>query len=568
LKKKSLSIAGLAALVLVQAVVAWNARLCWRARAVETEPEAKIRILGRAAAAFPWNAEVFFELGRAYFSRGAEALNDPGSRDRSFGLAVAAFLRSIRLDPGSSAAHFELGQTLLYMTYLGLPAPYGYFEEYKRAAELTGHNSRIHYEVGKVLLGRWDGLSPQEKDFVAGLLKGALAGRGEERLTDFLEAWNLAGRDRELVDRVLPDDAASLRAYARFLGERALSLEARQSALARAEAMDVARARTELAQARREAERFRTADSSARAAAALAALDSIRFYQDLTGHRLFDPKDFRSIRTGARRLLAMNRIEETRSLADGDGLIAAYLADEDDPAALGEFETFFKERGLDAGTGADSPFKDLHVLLLRTSLDFKLNRYRDIARVGDLLSSSSLVIAPSGRPLYAAILRLVGESDLKLDSVYDAERFYRMAQQAEPDDLGVLLGLERCYSRLNDEAGAAEVRKALGRLTSPPLTDLGGRVVPKGEKFEASFVSAGGPLRVRLEMGPAGPGRPPLVSVFAAGRVVWEGNGDTGSIVFDIDPPPGKFSLEVDAVSDGIRLDRIRLAPGPARSSI
>jgi hypothetical protein len=565
LKTKTLSIAGLAVLLLAQAVVAWNARLCWRARAVETDPEAKIRLLGRAAAAFPWNAEVSFELGRAYFSRAAEALGDPGTRDRSFELAVAAFLRSLRLDPGSSAAHFELAQTLLYTHYLGLPAPIGYFEEYRRAAELTGHNSRVHYEVGKVLLGRWTGLSAPEKDFVAGLLKGALDGKGEERLADFFEAWNVAGRDPEIIDRVLPGDAVSLRAYARFLGERALSLEARQSALARAEAMDVARARTELEQARREADRFRTADSSARAAAALAALDSVRFYQGLTGQRLFDPLDYKAIRTGARRLLAMNRIEETRSLEDKDGLVAAYLADEDDPAALAEFETFLKERGLGAGDDTGSPFKDLRVLLLRTSLDFKLNRYRDIARVGDMLSSSSLVIAPSGRPLYAAILRLVGDSDLKLDSVYDAERSYRLAQEAEPDDLDILLGLERCYGRLNDDARAAEVRKAIGRLTSPPLTDLGGRIVPKGETFEGTFVTAGGPLRVRLETRPADAGRPPLVSVFVAGRVVWEGIRDTGPLGFDIDPGPGSFSLEVAAVSDGIRLDRIGLAPAPAR---
>ncbi len=97
--KKILTIAGLAVLVLVQAVVAWNARLCWRARAVETDPEAKIRLLRRAEAVFPWNEEVSLELGRAYFSRGAEALGDPARRDRSFELSVAAFLRSLRLDP-------------------------------------------------------------------------------------------------------------------------------------------------------------------------------------------------------------------------------------------------------------------------------------------------------------------------------------------------------------------------------------------------------------------------------------------------------------------------------------
>ncbi|MCX6573632.1 MAG: hypothetical protein NTX99_06535 [Candidatus Aminicenantes bacterium] len=562
MKKKILTIAGLAVLVLVQAVVAWNARLGWRARAVENDPEAKIRLLLRAEKVFPWNDEVSLELGRAYFSRGAEALGDPARRDRSFELSVAAFLRSLRLDPASSSAHFELAQTLLYMSYLGLPVPLGYFEEYKRAAELTGHSSQMHYDAGKVLLGRWDGLAAEEKDFVAGLLKGALSGKGEERLADFLEAWNLAGRDQALIDRVLPDDSASLRTYARFLGERALSLEARRSALARAEAMDVARARTELDQARRDAESFRTADSSARCTAALEALGAVRFYQALVGRDLFDPKEHKALLTAAHRLLAMNRIEETRSLADGDGVIAAYIALEDDFTALGEFETFIKDRGLAVEAGTDSPFKDLHTLAFRMAVDFKLNRYRDIARVGSLLSSSSLVIAPSGRPSYAAILRLIGEANLKLDSLYEAERYYRMALEVAPDDLDVLIGLEHCYGRLSDETRAAEVRLAIGRLTSPAVTDLGGRIVAKGGSFESTFLRAGGPLKVRLELAPATPGRPPLVTILVDGRVAWEGMGDTGSIELAVGPGPVRFSLEIAAVSDAVRLDRITLAGG------
>ena len=88
---------------------------------------------GRSAV-FPWNDLVAFELGKAYFERGAEALGDPAARDRSFGQAVEAFLRSLRLDPGRAAVHFHLAQTLLYMSYLSLPAPVPYFEEYKRAA--------------------------------------------------------------------------------------------------------------------------------------------------------------------------------------------------------------------------------------------------------------------------------------------------------------------------------------------------------------------------------------------------------------------------------------------------
>lgn len=564
MKKKLLAIAGLAVLVLAQAVVAWNARLRWRGGTAETDPAVKIRLLRRAAAVFPWNGDVSFELGRAYFGRGVEALGDPAARDRWFGLAVAAFQRSLRLDPGSSAAHFELAQTLLYMDYLGLPAPLGYLDEYRRAAELTGHNSRTHYDVGKVLLGRWDGLSPADKDFVAGLLKGALAGKGEDRLADFLEAWSLAGRDQALIDRVLPEDATSLRTYADFLGERGLDLRSRWSALARAEALDVARARAELEQARRDADAFRTADASDRSAAALKALGSVRFYQDLAGREIFAPKEYRDVLTGARRQLAMDRIEETRSLADADGTIAAYLAVEDDFAALGAFETFIKERGLLDGPGTDSPFKDLQVLAFRMGLDFKLNRYRDIARVGSLLQSSSLVIAPSGRPSYAAVLRLIGEANLKLDNVYEAERYYQMAQAAAPDDLAVLLGLERCYGRLNDEARAAEVRRAVARLTSPAVTPLGGKTVAKGSSETISLVTVGGPRTVRVEVSQATPERPPLVTVLADGRVAWEGIGDTGSIEFTADPGPGGLALEIFAVSGPVRLERLTLAGRPA----
>lgn len=561
--KKTLSLAGLAALVVLQAAFAWNARLCWRAKAVATDPDEKIRLLLRAGAVFPWNDAVPYELGKAYFERGAEALGDPAARDGLFRLSIESFLRSLRLNSGSPAAHFELAQTLLYAGYAALPTPLAPFDEYRRAAELTGHNSQIHFDAGKVLLGRWEELGPKERDFVAGLLKSSLAGKGEERLLDLLEAWSLSTRDPGLIDRILPEDAASLRTYARFLGERSLSLEDRQTALARAEALEVARAGAELDRGRREADAFRMAEASARSTAALEALGPVRFYQTLAGKELFDPREFARIRKAALRLLAMSRIEEARSLTDEDGTIAAYLDAEDDFTALGGFETFIKERGLLVDSGPDSPFKDLRTLAFRMGLDFKLNRYRDIARVGDLLTSSSLVIAPSGRPSYVRILRLIGESNLKLDNVYEAERFYRTALEAAPGDLEVLLGLERCYSRLNDESRAAEIRRAVDRLTGPGEIDLGGRVVAKGETVKVDLVSAGGPRTIRLEFTPVAPGGRPLVAVFLGGRVTWEKYGDTGIAEFSGTLAAGPASLEISAVNEAIALGRAVLI-GPA----
>jgi tetratricopeptide (TPR) repeat protein len=566
--KKLLLVAGLAALAALQAAFAWNARLCWRAKAAARDANEKVRLLETARSVFPWNADVSYELGQVYFERGAEALGDPAGRDTFFRLSIEAYLRSLRLDPGSPAAHFALGQSLLYADYVGQPAPLPFFDEYRRAAELTGHNSEIHYETGKVLLGRWESLSPAERDFVAGLLRSSLAGKGEERLLDLLEAWNLAGRDTGLIDRILPEEPEALRAYARFLGERSLSLAARQDALARAEALEVARARTDLEEARRAEDSFRPAEASRRAAAALEALGSVRFYQALTGRELFDPRDFDGLRRSARRLLAMNRIEETRSLDDGDGAIAAYLGVEDDFTALGEFETFLKERGLLGERGGDSPFKDLKALAFRMGLDLKLNRYRDIARVGGILASSSMVIAPSGKAAYARILGLIGEADLKLDNVYEAEEFFRRALEAAPDDLDVLAGLERCYARLNDDAKAAEVRQAIGRLTSPAEIDLGGRPVAKGETAAIELVTTGGPRTLRLAFAPASAGGPEtLVTVLLDGRVVWEKTGDTGTAEFSATLPRGRSSLEVAAVSGPIGLTRLSLAvPAPAEA--
>jgi len=559
--KKPLLLAGLAVLVLLQAAVAVNSHLGWKGKSAAAGPEARVRVLRRAEAVYPWNAAVAAELGKAWFENGAEALADPAKRDTCFRYSAEAFLRSIRLDPGVPATHFHFAQTLLYMSYLSLPVPLPPFEEYERAARLAGHNSQIQYEVGRMMVGLWPALSAGQKDFAADILKKTLASGSEARLPGILETWLLQSRDQALIDRILPDDPGSLRTYARFLGERSLSLEARRSALARAERLDLVRAQGEIDGGRREAEAFRPAEASARYAAALEALGRIRFYQGLTATELFDPKEYAAALRTVRRLLAMNRIEETRSLADEDGSIAAYLAVEDDFTSLGEFEGFLKDRGLlgEAPTAA-APFKDLHTLALRTALDHLLNRYRDIVRTGDLLESSSLVITPAGRADYARILGLVGESNLKLDSVYEAERFLRKALEVEPGNLGFLLALERCYGRVNEEAKAAEVRREIDRLTGPAAIDLGGRTVGKGASAAVDFVSDGRPGTVRLEFAPEAAGGRPLLSLFLNGKVIWEDIGDTGSVSIGIRPRAGRNSLEIAAVSESVRLLNISFA--------
>ncbi len=559
--RKILLIVGLAGLVVLQAAVAWNARLCWQAKALARTPEEKIRLLRLAEAVFPWNGAVPFELGKVYFERGAESLGDPAARNDLFRKAIDGYLRSLRFNPGSPAAHFELGQALLYAGYSGLTTPLTYFDEYKRAAELTGHNGQIRYDAGKVLLGRWVDLGPDERDFVAGLLKSSIAGKGEERLLDLLEAWNLAGRDAGLMDRVLPEDPDALRTYARYLGERSLSLESRHAALARAEALDVAWAKAEVERARDAAGSFRITEASHRAAAALDTLGSVKFYQALAAREFFDPREYQELCTAARRLLAMGLIEETRSLDDPDGTIAAYLEAEDDPAALGEFETFLRERGLLNESRADAPFKSLKTLAFRMGLDFKLARFRDIARVEGLLATGSTVLAPSGRASYVRILRLIGEANLALDRADEAQAFLEKARDVDPDSLDVLLGLERCYSLQRDEAKAAEARLAIGKLVSSDTIELNGRTVAKGRASWIDLITTGGPRTFRLEFAPTGPDTRPLFSVFLDGRVVWEKYGDTGPVEFSGTLVRGPARIEVRTVSAPVSLGRLSMIP-------
>jgi len=541
-------------------VSAWNARLCWRARDAAKTPDEKVRLLRRAEAVFPWNSAVSFELGRVYFEQGAESMADPAARDDLFRKSIDSYLRSLRLNPASAAAHFGLGQALLYAGYAGLPTPLPYFDEYRRAAELTGHDSQIHYEAGKVLFGHWDSLSPEERDFAAGLLKRSMAGKGQERVLDLLEAWYLAGHDAGLIDRILPEDAAALRTYARFLGERSLSLEDRLSALARAEALEVARARTELDRARRASESLMPAEAAFRAGLALDALGSVKFYQALAGTELLDPLEFKALQRGARRVLARSWIEETGSLDDPEGIIAAYVEAEDNPAALGEFEAFLAERRLLDERRAVTPFQSLKTLAFRMGLDFKLGRYSRVADVEGLLASSSTVLAPSGRASYARILRLIGQANLEMNDAIEAAAFFEKAREVGSDSLDVLLGLERCYRLLEDEPKAAGVRSAIGRLTSPDQVDLGGQALAKGQTTRVDLLTTGGPRAFRLEFTSWGPETSPLVSIFLDGRVVWEKYGDTGLAEFAGTLSQGRARLEIQAVSAPIDLGRLSIS--------
>ena len=569
--KKAVLVLALAALAVIQSAVYWNVHLLYRARDGAADPEDKAMVLERAARIYPWNDDVEFELGKAAFERAAESLGTAPARDAALGASVRHFSRALGLNPGSAAGHVHLAQSLQYMSYLGLPVPAACFDEFKKAASLTGHNSQVYAEVGKVLLAGWESLRPEERSFALEILKRTLAGKNETRLLQILEIWNLHGRDYAAIEQALPEDSGILRAYAGFLGDKGLSLEVRQRVLARAELLDFSDARNELDQGQRKFEYLDAGEAAARGSSCLKRLGSIVFYQDLVREQLISPQEYAQVRKAAYLLLAKTQIDQTRTLADPDGFLAAYLAFEDQPMAVGEFEKFLAERGL-LGNEPDASSRptDLRVLALELELDFKQNRYRDITRTGEMLEKSLLIIPAAGRIFYARILGLVGDSYMKLDYLYEAEKSYLKALSAGRDGLDDLFRLERCYARLNDEAKQAGIRRRIDVLLTPPVTAMGRRPLEKGSPVEISLVCDGRPATLTVTFENPDPGSRPLLRALFNGRVIHEGYAEGGALTIPVTPAPGVNTLVLESASGPVTLISLEQraaagASGPGR---
>ena len=561
---KCLKLAGLAALAAIEIAVYWNARLLDLAGGAAGDHAAKVRTLERAALVYPWNDRVSLALGRAWFEAGVQSLGDVAARDAAFGESVRRLLQAIRLNPGSAPAHFELAQALEYMSYLGLPAPALPFEEYKKAAALTGHNSQVFAEVGKVLLGRWESLGEEERGFTLDILRKTLAGRDRERLREVLEVWALHARDYAVIEGVLPDDAGLIRDYARFLGERSLSLEVREKALSRAERLDFEAAKGELDRAQRNYEYYQSEEAAEHVPSALRLLRSIAFFQDLAGEQRIDPKEFTQALKAAYLVLAEARVEKTRSLDDPDGFIDNYLNLEDQPLAVGEFERFLKDRAVLGGDeSAASRAMDLRTKALELKLDFKQNRYRDIVRAGEELDRGAFAIPEAARPYYARIFGLVGDSDMKLDYIYEAEQAYLKSVSAAPGRLDDLLRLERCYERLASDQKLADVRSRIAALLTPATWDLGRRPVDRATPARLDVVCDGRPLAWTLTFENLPAGGRPLLTVLWNGRVVREAYAAEGTIGFSASPAAGTNSLVVETVNEPVVLLRLERKPGP-----
>jgi tetratricopeptide (TPR) repeat protein len=558
--KKILTLAALSLIGLAAVCLYWNAHLYYKAKDTIENPAERVRLLEKANAFFPWNDLVHFELGKALFERGNENLGEVPKRDADFRKGLQSFERSLRLSPGSLQAHFQMAQSLLYMTYLSLPVPVGYFEEYKKTALLTGHNSPIFYEVGKVLFSRWPELSAAEKDFTLDILKKLLAQKDQEKLLTLLRIWDMNVKDYAAIARILPEDPAVNRVLAGFLGERGLSLDERQKALSRAEHLEYLKAKNESEQGQRAFNDFQVGEAAGHFSACLDILKNIKFYQTLAGQPLIDRKEYEDLRKSAHLNLAKCKIEGTRKLEDAEPEIDAYLSLENQVAALGEFETFLKERGVLSAEPVLS-VKDLKQMAFRLRLAFKQNRYRDITGVGASLERSLLIVPDDMKADLVEVLVVVGDAYQKLDYIYESEKSYMKALDIDPGNLEALRKLRKCYERLNNDEKARAAEEKIQRVLSPREQPFGGLSLRKGQGhlftlvLEASKIT----LNLAFSYGEAVPG--PLASLDFNGLVIWEGYTGSGGLTLSVDSVTGPNMLFLRAVSGPVTPVRLTWAP-------
>ncbi|KKN39563.1 hypothetical protein LCGC14_0742110 [marine sediment metagenome] len=520
--KKILPLITIAMIAIINISIYWNVHLYYRAEENIEDIDKKIKILERANQIYPSNGLVFYELGKAYFDLGIQNLHDRVNSESYLRKSIESYSRSIKINPASFFSHFNFAQSLLYMSFFYPSYDISYYDEYRKAALLAGHNHQIFYEVGKIYLSIWPEISEKDKDFTFDILRKIASGKEREKLQNLMQIWDLNVKDYAVMEKILPEDAVVYRFYARFLGEKSLSLEKRQEMLARAEFMEFERAKNEYHAGENDFLYFRLKEASKHFKSCVNALDKINFYQSLIQQTLIGSSEFIELRKSTMLNLAKCQIEMGRTLEEVEGNLRLYLKLEDEVAEVGKLELYLRSREL-IEEKLETNLDDLNRLSFHILLSFKQNRYRDIMRVGNILRESFLVVPEAQKNAFVNILLLIGDSYQKVDYIYDALEFYEKALEIESDNLKALLRIRQNHERMNEEEKIRETDKKIEKLMAPRERMFKNLLINKGQKYSQILNFDGREIILTLHFkGSREKDIILLICIFFNGKVVWE----------------------------------------------
>jgi hypothetical protein len=532
-----------------------------RARLRTSQSERVIGILEGGWNLIPWNDSRHHELGRSYFQAGLAHLQEAPGRDADFRVSYGNFLKALALNPLSAAIHFDFAQALQYMSFFDLGTSEDSLDELKKAARLSGTHPQIFAEAGKAMFGRWAALSTEDRAYAQSVVQTVLREKpAAEEVEAFLDLWELNVKDPAVLEAILPLDAAVDRQAARFLGERSLSRDEKIRFLARADALDFRTARDELAAGQTDIGKLRLEDARAHFRAGREALGRIVFAQNLIGESSIDRLEFLGLAKSLRLGLAKCALEETRRLDDAYEDLVAYLNLEDASAAIGELETFLKERNIVEGK-TDVQVRDFNRFFLEVLIGFKQNRFREIIQAGTSLERSLLVIPEAMKPAFVRVLELIGDSYRKLDYLYESNGFYAKAIAEGGPDVGVLLKMKKNFERLNDPGRMRGLDQDIRKLLPARAEALDGTVLGKAASLSRTYVLDGRKFFLTILFEEPGPEPFPLVSVFFNGQLAWEDYLGGPTLELVLPSEIGRNSIEIAVANHPIGLKTLKMNP-------
>jgi tetratricopeptide (TPR) repeat protein len=526
------------------------------------------RILPAGAAGgtgFPFLSDrLYHARGKALFERGVNRLGEPALRDADFRAAYRSYLKSLALNPFSATAHFDFGQALQYLNALDIPSAERYADEYRKAADLSGVDTSIYREVGRVLVSRWSGLTPADRVFAQEIVRSLLSFRGpdqESRLDAYLNLWNLNIRDAAVLEKTLPPDAGILRRAAQFLGERGLFKETRLVCLAKAEVLDFSRAAEEARAGQSGFNALRTAEALDHFRAAARLLGGIRFTQELLPRDgVLGPEKFADLRKTVRLGILKARMDTAAEPKDYFEDFRAYLEVEDSVAAIKEIETLLKSRGA-VDDRPSAGFVDFTSLNIKLLLDFKQSRFRDVVQMGEALSRNVLIIPDEQRRAYGAMFEIIGDASQRLDNLYESNGYYERALDLGAEGAVVRIKMRRNFERLNETASIRDLQEEIDAEIAPRETILTDAVWKSGEAYSPSLVLDEKIYRLGITFSDTAAGPPLLVSIVFNGRLIWEDFIKSESFEVSLPAVLGRNTLEVTPINRDCRPVRLTLVP-------
>ncbi len=520
--KKILLLMGILVLIITNAVLYWGQHLYYRADRESNEAR-KIQLLEQSAGLIPFDAAVYFELGTTYYERAARNLNEPQYM-HYLDESIRHLQRSVRLNPGAYQTHYALGRALLYVSYLDPENP-DFFSEYWKAAQLTTFDNDLYFEIGRILFSLWPELEDAQKAFTLEIFNNVIQTKDNQRLWQVLQIWAAHVEDYDVIDSILPEKPGAYRMYARFLGERSLSLEKRQVRLAQAEYMEFEEAKQRFYDAQADFRLYRLKQANNKYRESHRMLEKIHFFQNLLPDSSFiDMAEYENLFKLSLLGIIQSYAMQPDTLEKVKEYFDRYLEIETDPATLERLEEFFAERGwLEARPGGeDNPLR----LYYRISLDYAQSRYREIAGLAPQADEMEFSFQDKYRDELTDIFRMIGNAYQNIDFIYDAADYYQKALQMDPDNLKTLLKLRNSHLRFNNEEKMAEVDERINAVLIEEGEVLEDFKLEKNRVRDFPLKIRPGKVNLRISVQPSIAAFSPLLSVFLNGKVIQEEYAD------------------------------------------